>query len=88
MSLQQSFLCLVINLDGSNDRWQSVSAQLNCADISFERLAAADGRIEPPKNVTDYDANGAKRYMGRALVGGEIGCYHSHLAAAKRSLPL
>lgn len=86
MSEQQAFLCLVINLDGSDARWISVSEQLRASDLRFERLAASDGRLTPVDAVADYDAAATRRYMGRTLVGGEIGCYHSHLAAARRFL--
>lgn len=74
----------VINLDGSDDRLASASAQLGAAGLAFERLPAFDGRSLRPEEFPDYDARAAQRYMGRPLRGGEIGCYLSHLRAARR----
>ncbi|MBW7922798.1 MAG: glycosyltransferase family 25 protein [Rubellimicrobium sp.] len=74
----------LINLDGSADRLQSATAQLNAAGIAFERVPAFDGRNLNPDQFPDYDAEAAIRYMGRPLRGGEIGCYLSHLSAARK----
>jgi len=80
------FCCYVINLDGSTERFSQVSASLERAGVVFERLSAFDGRKLSLDTVADYDAAAARRYMGRELVGGEIGCYYSHLNAAKAFL--
>jgi len=82
----QNFHCLVVNLDGSDDRWRAVSAALGRADVAFERLPAVDGRARSPEAFPDYDGVRAMRHMGRGLVGGEVGCYLSHLAAARAFL--
>lgn len=81
MTLPPTFL---INLDGSTERLQSATAQLNAAGIGFERVPAFDGRNLTPDQFPDYDAEAALRYMGRPLRGGEIGCYLSHLDAARK----
>lgn len=73
----------LINLDGSADRLQSATAQLDAAGISFERVPAFDGRNLTPSQFPDYDHEAAMRYMGRSMRGGEIGCYLSHLDAAR-----
>ncbi len=86
MRSEQPFACFVINLDGSDDRLRSISDKLDAAGMAFTRLSAVDGRGFDPDRVPDYDPQAAQRYMGRALVGGEIGCYHSHLAAARAFL--
>ncbi|SIQ25395.1 glycosyl transferase, family 25 [Rhizobium sp. RU20A] len=86
MADTQDFLCLVINLDGSTARMASISESLGCTGIRFERLSAFDGRRLNLADVADYDAEAARRYMGRELVGGEIGCYYSHLNAARAFL--
>ena len=39
-----------------------------------------------PTSVPEYDQAHAIRYMGRALNGGELGCYFSHLNCARRFL--
>src|SRR6056297_1087658 len=82
----QDFLCLLINLDGSDDRLETASRALRAADIEFTRLSAFDGRALDMSSFAAYDATAARHYMGRELVGGEIGCYMSHLAAAQAFL--
>jgi len=84
--MMQSINTYVINLDGSDDRLQTINARLAAFDTSFERVAACDGRQMDLATLPDYDAASAERYMGRALVGGEIGCYHSHLKVAEAFL--
>lgn len=76
----------VINLDGSDERFASAQGQLLAAGIAFERVAAYDGRGLRLDQFPDYDARRALAYMGRPLRGGEIGCYLSHLEAARRFL--
>lgn len=76
----------VINLDGSDDRLASLSQQLELYGIEFERVPAVDGRKFDLASLADYDAVAATKFMGRGLVGGEIGCYHSHLKAARTFL--
>jgi len=76
----------VINLDGSRDRLQTISQRLAAFDIAFERVSAVDGRQLDLSALTDYEAARAERYMGRSLVGGEIGCYRSHLKVAAQFL--
>lgn len=76
----------VINLDSSTERLQSLSLLLDGFGIRFERVAAVDGRKFELDEVADYDSLAASRYMGRALIGGEIGCFHSHLKAARSFL--
>jgi glycosyl transferase family 25 len=76
----------VINLDGSTERLQSLRGILDGFGIGFERVSAVDGRKFDLDKVADYDSVAASRYMGRALIGGEIGCFHSHLKAARTFL--
>lgn len=73
----------VVNLDGSDDRLRSISDLLDNLSIPFERVSAVDGRKLDLSTVADYDDGRARRYMGRSLVGGEIGCYYSHLKVAR-----
>lgn len=76
----------VINLETSTERLELISSRLHALDIPFERVAAIDGRKLDMATVDGYDADRAEQYMGRRLVGGEIGCYRSHLAVAERFL--
>lgn len=82
----QSLKTFVVNLDGSVDRLADISARLAGFNINFERVPAFDGRKLNLSAIDDYDAVRAERYMGRALVGGEIGCYRSHLDVVSRFL--
>ena len=74
----------LINLDGSHERLASASSQLDAAGLSFERVAAFDGRGRAVSEFPDYDAKATLHNMGRPLRGGEIGCYLSHLECARR----
>lgn len=79
-----TFPVYLINLDGSDERLSAATAQLDAAGLTFERLPAFDGRKLRVDEFPGYDAKAAIRYMGRPMRGGEIGCYLSHLSAAKR----
>lgn len=74
----------LINLDGSTERLRSATAQLDAAGIVFERVPAFDGRNLTIDQFPDYDHARAMAYMGRPMRGGEIGCYLSHLDAARQ----
>ena len=74
----------IINLDGSDARLAQAARQLDAAGLPFERLPAFDGRGLSVGEFPDYDPERALAYMGRPLRGGEIGCYLSHLEAARR----
>jgi glycosyl transferase family 25 len=82
----QSLETYVINLDGSHGRLQAIGDRLATFDVPFERVSAVDGRGLDLSILPDYDAARAERYMGRSLVGGEIGCYRSHLKVAEQFL--
>lgn len=79
----KSLRTYVINLDASTERLQTITAQLDKYALKFERVSAVDGRRYDLATLPDYDDKRAKNYMGRSLVGGEIGCYYSHLKVAK-----
>jgi glycosyl transferase family 25 len=74
----------VINLDGSDARWASATAELTAAGIPFTRLPAFDGRGR--SDLPLYDPAAALRRFGRHLTGGEVGCFLSHLDGARRFL--
>ncbi len=76
----------LINLEGSDERLNTISAALAKHHIAFERVSAVDGRKFDVQSLDCYQEQEALSYMGRQLVGGEIGCYLSHLECAKRFL--
>lgn len=82
----QGLRTYVINLDGSIERFAAISQRLQEFGVEFERVPAVDGRQLDLTKIAEYDSSRAVRYMGRGLVGGEIGCYWSHLAVASRFL--
>lgn len=75
-------LILVINLDKSIDRLESISAQLNRDNLPFERIPAINGfelGEDQIKEITfPLDHFDSKVRFTRALTGGEIGCFLSH----------
>ncbi|MFC5386046.1 glycosyltransferase family 25 protein [Aquamicrobium segne] len=81
-----SIAVYVINLEDSKERLDLIRSQLDSLGIAFARVPAFDGRKLDLSKVEDYDADRSMRYMGRELVGGEIGCYRSHLSAAEHFL--
>lgn len=76
----------VINLDRSKDRLEAIDRRLTAFGTAFERVPAFDGVRLDLATAGDYDAERAGRYMGRGLLGGEYGCYRSHIDAASRFL--
>lgn len=76
----------LINLDGSTDRLAQARASLGAAGIGFERRSAVDGRGSPPEACAEYDGRQARRFYGRPLTGGEIGCWLSHIDCARAFL--
>ena len=81
-----NYITLVINLDDSTERLQSVDVQLKQQAIAYQRVPAFDGRKMSPYDCNLYNERKAIAYMGRSLLGGEIGCYLSHLKCAKKLL--
>jgi len=73
----------VINLDRSTDRLAHITAQLDGLGMKFRRIPAVDGRLHPPSADPDYDARRTRRFSGRELNSGEVGCFQSHRIAAR-----
>ena len=67
----------VINLDRSPDRLAFMRGQAERLDFEFERVAAVNG-LDVPSWLSDEFAG------PHALLPGEVGCYASHLVAAKQ----
>jgi glycosyl transferase family 25 len=82
----QNYLCLVINLDRSPHRLDSIRAQLDAAGIAFERLPALEGRALSPEQLALVDVPTYRRSHGKEPTAGEMGCYLSHLAAMRTFL--
>jgi glycosyl transferase family 25 len=76
----------LINLDDNIERLGIATEQLQSQGIQFERISAFDGRGLNPADHPLYNSHKARKYMGRELVGGEIGCYLSHMDCALKFL--
>ena len=79
-------LMYLINLDGSDQRLESATKQLDDIDWPFERVAAYDGRGKALSDFADYDDQQTRKNLGRSLLSSEIGCYLSHYQCAERFL--
>lgn len=76
-------LRLVINLDRSKERLESVSKQLSAQGLSFQRIPAVDGRKLSPEQLSRLEApyNAPEKFVFRkALWPTEIACFLSHAA--------
>ncbi len=72
-----SLCVLVINLEGSTDRWKAISD--GAAGIELRRIEAVNGR-----KLEDRPCLARMRFElshGRTVLAGEYGCYLSHLRA-------
>ncbi|MGZ9808949.1 glycosyltransferase family 25 protein [Pseudoroseicyclus sp. H15] len=76
----------LINLDASPERLATATAELSRAGLPFTRLPAVDARGQAPESFAGYDDARARRFYGRPMTGGEVGCYLSHLAGAEAVL--
>lgn len=73
----------LINLDDSSARLEAATRMIAVQGAQFARVPGVDGRKSPPEDVDGYDAQAAMRYFGRALNGGEVGAFQSHLRAVQ-----
>ncbi|MFT7372250.1 MAG: glycosyl transferase family 25, partial [Oleiphilaceae bacterium] len=78
----------VINLAGSDERWASTSRRLSELKVPFERFEAVDGRVSPHPLFERHDDKRRQKYRGRALSGGELGCFASHFLLWQRCVEL
>ena len=70
--LKQKFLCYVINLDGSTQRFMKISESLGAAGICFHRLSAFDGRKRSLSRFKDYDPVAAQENSSAARLAATI----------------
>src|SRR5690348_4758531 len=77
----------VINLERDVRRRESIIAQLESLGLEYEMLTAVLGSALDSSEVSRItDMQRARRYLGRALTGAEIGCALSHVHAYRRIL--
>lgn len=71
----------VINMVGNTTRMDRAAGELARLNIPFTRFEAVDGRALAPEELARvYDPVANARRSRHPLIGGEIGCYLSHVA--------
>lgn len=76
----------VINLDRSPKRLEEISSQLTRLGLSFQRVAAVDGKEATPEQLSQLDEASYQRKHGKTSLPGELGCYLSHVEAIRQFL--
>ena len=79
-------MVLLINLPRSTERLARMQARLQALGLGYEVLEAVDGRARWDELLPTVDVRRFERHVGRDVLPGEIGCYHSHLLAWQRFL--
>lgn len=74
----------LINLDRSTERLARMAFRLEHVGFEWTRISAIDGAAALQAGCPDYDEAAAIKVGGRALRPGEVGCYLSHLEAARQ----
>lgn len=77
---------LLINLPRSTDRRARMEQRLSALGLDYEILPGVDGRAQREQLLPTVDVAAFERHVGRDVLPGEIGCYHSHLQAWQRFL--
>lgn len=73
----------LINLKSSPERYASMQVQLDALDLQHQRVEAVNGKAAWAELATTVDIPGFQRNVGREVMPGEVGCYHSHLKVWK-----
>lgn len=79
-------MVLLINLPRSTERRARMEERLAALGLDYEILPAVDGRARLDELLPSVDVQAFERHVGRDVLPGEIGCYHSHLQAWQRFL--
>jgi glycosyl transferase family 25 len=74
-------MVILINLDRSVQRREQMEHRLRELGLGYIRMPAVDGAAEWEKLQQSVDIPTFQRNVGRDVLKGEIGCYHSHLQA-------
>ena len=76
----------LINLPSAHERRRKMQKQLSALRISYTLFAGIDGNAESERLLKTVDKQAFERNMGRKILMGGIGCYHSHLAVWQKFL--
>lgn len=74
-------MVILINLDRSTKRRKQMEDRLTVLGLAYTRLPAVDGKENWVDLCQTVDIAAFERNVGRDVLQGEIGCYHSHLRA-------
>lgn len=69
----------LINLPRADERREKMVTQMQRLDLPFKLFSGVDGKVREEELLASVDKAAFKRNMGRAILIGGIGCYHSHL---------
>lgn len=69
----------LINLDRATQRRAAMEERLARLGLPYTRFPGVDGRAEEARLLANTDVPAFERNMGRKVLIGGIGCYHSHL---------
>jgi glycosyl transferase, family 25 len=69
----------LINLPRAAARRERMEAQLGAMALPYTYFPGVDGRAEEARLLANTDIQAFRRNMGREILIGGIGCYHSHL---------
>lgn len=72
-------MVILINLERSIQRREQMEQRLLELGLAYTRLSAVDGKAQWEMLQSTVDKFTFERNVGRDLMPGEIGCYHSHL---------
>lgn len=77
---------VLINLERSVERRAAMQNRLATLGLKYEWLRAVDGVARQKELASTVNVREFCRNVGRDVLPGEIGCYHSHLEAWKMLL--
>lgn len=75
---------LVINLEGSEDRWSHASGQMESLGVAYERVEAVNGNALSDDEFEQLVDRPSDRFWRFNLQRPELGCYLSHVKAWTR----
>ncbi len=76
----------LINLPRATGRRAAMEARLAAVGLAYELVPGVDGKAEEKRLLATVDIPAFRRNMGREVLIGGIGCYHSHLRVWERFL--
>lgn len=69
----------LINLPRASDRRQRMEVRLAALGLPYIVIPGVDGKAESGRLLANTDIPAFRRNMGREILIGGLGCYHSHL---------